>query len=116
MVYVTLMSDKSESLGELEALVLLAVMRCDGEAYGIPVREEIRRAGRSVTLGTVYKTLTRLESKGLLVTSVSDPRPGRGGRRRKLYELTPAGTRALRSMLARLAHMARDLSLPLGAR
>lgn len=107
------MSDKSTSLGELEALVLLAVLRLDGEAYGVPVRDEIRRrAGRSLTLGTVYKTLMRLEAKGLLATSISAPEPRRGGRRRKLYRLTAQGRRALQRTLATLDRMAEGLPLP----
>jgi PadR family transcriptional regulator len=112
------MPDKSPpSLGELESLVLLAVLRCDGDASGIPVREEIRsRAGRSLTLGTVYKTLMRLEAKGFLTTTVSAPEPRRGGRRRKLYRLTAAGRRVLERTLATLDRMARGLPVAVGTR
>jgi DNA-binding PadR family transcriptional regulator len=111
------MPDKSPSLGELESLVLLAVLRRDGEAYGVPVREEIRRrAGRSLTLGTVYKTLMRLEAKGFLSTTVSDPEPRRGGRRRKLYRLTAQGRRALQRTLATLDRMARGLPVTVMSR
>ena len=111
------MPDKSTSLGELEALVLLAVLRQDGEAYGVPVRDEIRRrAGRSLTLGTVYKTLMRLEAKGLLATRTSAPEPRRGGRRRKLYRLTALGRRALQRTLATLDRMADGLPIPSTAR
>lgn len=111
------MSDKYPSLGELECLVLLAVLRCDGEAYGIPVRGAVRRgAGRSLTLGTVYKTLMRLEAKGFLTTSVSAPEARRGGRRRKLYWLTDAGRRALNRTLAALDRMARGFPIAVGNR
>ncbi len=112
------MPDKSPpSLGELESLVLLAVLRCGRGASGVPVREEIRhRARRSLTLGTVYKTLMRLEAKGLLNTSTSNPEPRRGGRRRKLYRLSGEGRRALQRTLANLDRMARGLPVPLGAR
>jgi PadR family transcriptional regulator PadR len=108
-----IMPDKSwPSLGELEFLVLLAVLRQDGEAYGVPVRDEMRRrAGRSLTLGTVYKTLMRLEAKGLLATSTSEPEPRRGGRRRKLYGLTAQGERALQRTLATLERMTEGLLL-----
>ena len=104
-------------MGELESLVLLAVVRCGAEAYGIPVRAEIqRRAGRNLTLGTIYKTLMRLEAKGLLATSESAPEPRRGGRRRKLYRLTPPGRRALQRTLATLERMTHDLPVALGTR
>jgi PadR family transcriptional regulator PadR len=113
------MPDKypAPSLGELECLVLLAVLRCDSAAYGIPVREEVhRRAGRALTLGTVYKTLMRLEAKGCLTSTVSVPEARRGGRRRKLYRLSDAGRRALRRTLAALDRMARGLPVAVGSR
>ena len=112
------MPDKSESsLGELEALVLLAVLRCDGSAYGVPVREEVRRrAGRPLTLGTVYKTLMRLEAKGFLTATVSAPEARRGGRRRKLYRLSGGGRRALQRTLGALERMAHGLPLPAATR
>lgn len=112
------MPDKStHTLGELESLVLLAVMRCGDLAYGVPVREEVRRrAGRTLTLGTVYKTLMRLEAKGFLTTVVTAPEPRRGGRRRKLYRLSAAGRRALQRTLGALERMAQGMPLPAGTR
>jgi len=106
------MSDKSgRALGELESLVLLAVMRREGDAYGITVREEVReQAGRSLTLGTIYKTLVRLEAKGFLDSAPSAPTPRRGGRRRKLYRATAHGRRALARSLTVLNRMAQGLS------
>ena len=69
-------------LGELEQVVLLAVLRVGKNAYGVPVHDEIQtRAGRDLTLGTIYKTLSRLEEKGLVASHVGDPTPERGGRR-----------------------------------
>ena len=63
-------------LGELEQIVLLAVLRVGEEAYGVPVHEEIvRLAKRDLTLGTVYKTLSRLEDKGFVLTRPSAMRP-----------------------------------------
>ena len=53
-------------LGELEQIVLLAVLRVGDAAYGVPVHEEIvRLTRRDLTLGTVYKTLSRLEDEGI---------------------------------------------------
>src|SRR5207253_1479299 len=57
----------SSMLGELEQVVLLAVMRVGDEAYGVPVLHEIeRQTGRDLALAAVYKTLARLEDKGLV--------------------------------------------------
>ena len=96
--------------GEFELLVLLAVRRLGAGAYGITVLEELEReTSRTLTLGTVYKTLGRLEAKGHLRTSVAPPTTERGGRRKKLYELTPTGLEAAQRSLADLRHMARGL-------
>jgi PadR family transcriptional regulator, regulatory protein PadR len=48
-------------LGELEQVVLLAVLRVGADAYGLPVQREIaRQTGRDLALATVHKTLARL--------------------------------------------------------
>ena len=73
-------------LGELEQVVLLAVLRVGADAYGVPIHDEIqRRAGRDLTLGTIYKTLSRLEAKGLVASHVGEPTAQRGGRRTRCY-------------------------------
>src|SRR5262245_27707117 len=80
------------SLGDLEQLVLLAILRLHPEAYGISVQQEIAaRARPDVTLGAVYSALTRLEQKGLVSTKTGPPTPVRGGRSKKLYVVTSAG-------------------------
>lgn len=98
-------------LGELEQLVLLALVRLGDEAYGISVRDEIaRRAGRDLTVGSIYKTLLRLEEKGLIVARQGEPTPERGGRRKTHYTVLPPGDRALRSSLAALRRMTSGLA------
>ncbi len=92
--------------GELELLVLLAVLRRGQEAYGVTVQEELEaETSRALTLGTVYKLLGRLEAKGYLTTRVAPPTPERGGRRKKLYALTPVGLEAARRSLGDLRRM-----------
>jgi len=84
-------------LGEFEQMVLLAIAHLRGEAYGVPIVEEIkRRTGRSVARAAVYITLRRLEEKGLVSSWVSDPTPERGGKGRRYAKLEAEGVRALR--------------------
>jgi PadR family transcriptional regulator, regulatory protein PadR len=100
-----------QSLGEIEQLVLLALLRLGDEGYGIAVQREIEsKAGRAVTLGAIYSTLVRLEEQGLLASRVGDPSPVRGGRRKKLYEVQPAGRVALRDALGALRALSHGLS------
>jgi PadR family transcriptional regulator PadR len=101
--------------GELELLVLLAVLQLDGNAYGVTIREELeRRTSRTLTLGTVYKTLGRLERKGHLRARTAPPTRERGGRRKKLYQATASGLKAARCLLADLGRMAKGLEPELG--
>jgi DNA-binding PadR family transcriptional regulator len=101
----------AQTLGEFEQLVLLALLRLGQEAYGVPVREEIAlRTGRTVSLGSVYTTLNRLEAKRLVRSWVGEPSPERGGRRKKHYAIRPSGERALTASLAALRRMTRGLS------
>jgi PadR family transcriptional regulator, regulatory protein PadR len=91
-------------LGELEQIVLLAVLRLGKGAYATPILEEIRtQAGRRVARGALYTALDRLESKGCLRSRVGDPLPERGGRARRYFTVTPAAVRALKE--SRLALM-----------
>lgn len=86
-----------EFLGELEEMVLLAVLRLKGEAYGASILRELdEEAGRDVPRGSVYVTLDRLDAKGLVVSREGEPTPGRGGRARRMFSVTEAGVEALR--------------------
>lgn len=99
-------------LGELEQLVVMAVLRAGDGAYGVSVRREIEtRAGRTLTLGTVHKTLARLEQKGLVASRDGEPTPVRGGRRKRLFAVTTTGRLALRDSLEMTRRMARGLDL-----
>jgi PadR family transcriptional regulator, regulatory protein PadR len=87
-------------LGDLEMLVLLAVLRLAQQAYAVSVREEIAgRTGREVTRGAVYVTLDRMEDKGLLQSRLGEPTAARGGKAKRLYAVTPAGLAALKATL-----------------
>ena len=97
-------------LGEFEQLVLLALLRLKNDAYGVAIRREIEaRTGRETGLGSVYKTLERLEHKGLVSSWVGEPTPERGGRRKKYYRASSLGVRALRQSLRAVQQMASGL-------
>ncbi|MEO7966319.1 MAG: PadR family transcriptional regulator [Gemmatimonadaceae bacterium] len=99
------------SLGELEQLILLALLRMNDDGYGAGVQREIEeRAGRRVALGAVYASLMRLEGKGFVASREGEPTAQRGGRRRRLYRVTPLGHRALTSALGALRALARGIA------
>ncbi len=91
------------NLGELELLVLLAVLRLEDQAYGVPIAQELLTlAGRDVALGSIYAALDRLEQKGLVLSTLGDPTPERGGRAKRFFHLTPVGLQAVRDTRAAL--------------
>jgi PadR family transcriptional regulator, regulatory protein PadR len=98
------------SLGELEQLILLALLRLGEDGYGAAVQREIdERAGRHVALGAVYAALMRLEGKGYVGSYEGAPTAQRGGRRRRLYRVTPVGQRALTSAIGALRALSRGV-------
>jgi DNA-binding PadR family transcriptional regulator len=96
-------------LGDMEHLVLLAILRLGSDAYGIPILEEVSaRSGRGVSRATVYVALKRLEQKGLVTSRLGESTPERGGRAKRFFRLRPAGLRALRESRAMFLRLWRD--------
>jgi DNA-binding PadR family transcriptional regulator len=90
---------RGQNLGEFEELALLAVCALDAGTYGVPVQQLMERhAGRNVTLGAVYAALARLEDKGFVRSNLGEAAPVRGGKRKRLYEPTAAGLKAVRDL------------------
>jgi PadR family transcriptional regulator, regulatory protein PadR len=111
---VRLMTDVS-ALGEFEQIVLLAVLRLGWDAaYAVSIADEIQRCtGRSVSRGSIYITLDRLESKGYLKSRLADPTPERGGRAKRYYALRPRAVEALRECRRQLIALWRGLEATL---
>lgn len=100
----------ARSLGSFEQLVLLAILRVGGEAYGVPVQEEIERVtGRDVAAGALYRALDRLEERGLVTSGTGAPTAARGGRRRRTLAVTPEGARELAGALHSVHTMSEGL-------
>jgi PadR family transcriptional regulator, regulatory protein PadR len=96
-------------LGDIEHLVLLAILRLGREAYGIPILDEVSaRSGRDVSRATVYVALKRLEQKGLVSSRLGDSTPERGGRAKRFFRIKPAGLKALRESRAMFLGLWRD--------
>jgi PadR family transcriptional regulator, regulatory protein PadR len=95
-MYYTLVYMPPASLGNFELSVLLAVARLGDDAYGVRIRRDVNaRLHRDYAVGAIYTTLQRLEEKGLVRSRLSEPLPVRGGRARREYTVTAAGSRAL---------------------
>jgi PadR family transcriptional regulator, regulatory protein PadR len=110
LFYIAKEMKRGELLGSLEHIVLLALVRLDGCAHGMIVRREIEeRTGRNISIGAVYATLERLETKGYVSSSTGDPTPERGGRAKRLFRVEAAGNRALQICEQTLQSLTADL-------
>lgn len=88
---------KGTFLGEFQELVLLSILRLGNEAYGVTIQAEIADlAKRSISRGALHSALMRLEDKGLINSSMGGATNERGGRRKRLYQITPLGKNALK--------------------
>lgn len=95
-----------DTLGEFEQSLLLAIAHLGDRAYGVTIRQQIEdRTGREVAIGALYTSLGRLERKGYVRSTMSDPTPQRGGRSKRHFTLRPAGATALRQSRERMTRM-----------
>lgn len=86
-------------IGEFEELVLLTIASLGNAAYGVLIKEEIeKRANRSISIGALHSTITRLEEKGMIRSWLGQPTEERGGRRKRYFELTQSGKVGLHQM------------------
>ncbi len=83
-------------IGEFEELVLLTIAALGEDAYGVSIKENIeKRSDRSVSIGALHSTITRLEEKGLIKSWLGEPTQERGGRRKRFFEITHQGKSSL---------------------
>jgi PadR family transcriptional regulator PadR len=88
-------------IGEFEELVLLTIASLGENAYGVAIKEDIEmRADRSISLGALHSTITRLEEKKFIRSWLGEPTQERGGRRKRFFELTHQGKVALHEIKA----------------
>ncbi len=90
---------KGTNLGEFEELLLLVVMILQEDAYVLRIREEVKeQVNRSLSMGALHSTLTRLEQKEFLSSDMKGATKDRGGRRKRIYEVTSKGHAALKEV------------------
>ena len=103
------MADTSP-LGELEQLILLAILRLGSDAYGLSIARELEsQAGRKLSRGALYTSLDRLEAKGLLRWRLEAGGPERQSLPKRVYTVSPRGVSALRASQQVLRRMWRGL-------
>lgn len=106
----------ARAIGDFEQLILFALIRLGPDAYGVSIRAAIdARTGRAVSPGALYTALDRLEKRGLVASRLGEPTPERGGKRKRLYTVLPAGERELARVYESLRLMASGMAARLRA-
>jgi PadR family transcriptional regulator, regulatory protein PadR len=89
---------KGDYLGEFEELILLIVASLSDDAYAVLVKKEAERiADRKVNISAVHSVLYRLENKGFLTSSLGGSSPKRGGKNKRIFQVTSAGMEMLKA-------------------
>jgi len=100
----------AETLGELEQLILLAILRLGPDAYGLSITRELEgQAGRRLSRGALYSSLDRLEEKGLVRWQLAPGGPERQTLPKRVYIVLPRGIAAVRASERVLRRMWRGL-------
>ena len=90
---------KGTHLGEFEELVLLTIGVLQDDAYGVAIKDELkRRTSRNPSIGAMHSALTRLEKKGFITSHMEGATKERRGRRKRFYTLTTFGIKTLREI------------------
>jgi PadR family transcriptional regulator, regulatory protein PadR len=87
------------NLGNLEETILLLVILMKGEAYAYALSKEYEaHTGKSISISAVHTVLTRLEKKHLIRSEMGGATDARGGRRKRLFQVTALGERTVQEM------------------
>ncbi|MFC1564396.1 hypothetical protein ACFL6G_05630 [candidate division KSB1 bacterium] len=86
-------------LSRREEQVLLAVGNLKDEAYLLAIKEYLAKTtNKDWSVGIIHKPLLQLERKRYIRSFMSEATAKRGGRRKKIYEMTRTGLDALKEL------------------
>ncbi|SRR5579864_5610601 len=98
-------------LGEFEYLLITAAARLGEDAYGAAIRQEIESATKKAcSIGALYTTLDRLETKGFVKTWMGEATPERGGRPKRMVRVTAKGSEAAGAFYKAVIRVSRGVS------
>ena len=87
---------KYTQLGEFEEFVLLVIGNLGEDAYSISIKEKLKaHTHRNPSIGALHSALKRLEEKGFIKSFMGGATQERGGRRKRFYQMTAQGRKAL---------------------
>ncbi len=79
-----------------EEFVMLAIWKLQEDGYTLSIRKQVSEiTGQEWSLSSIYTPLDRLTRKGYISSYLSEPTSKRGGRHKRIYQVTDKGRRAL---------------------
>jgi PadR family transcriptional regulator PadR len=85
-----------KTLSRAEETILLTILKLGEGAYGVSIREQIRKdTGQEWSFASIYTPLDKLKRKGFVRKLKGNPLPERGGKSRYFYEVIPSGIQSL---------------------
>lgn len=91
-----LRSRKNIPIGQVEQVVLLAILHRLNRAYGADINDEIEgRTGIKLTVGALYSTLDRMVQKDIIVCVDTNADLAQGTRSRRYFSVTNKGRQLL---------------------
>ena len=83
-------------IGELEEVVLLTVAILQEEAYGVAIGLYLElELNRKLSISAIHATSHRLSEKGFVNSHMGGATAERGGRRKRYFKVTTAGSKVL---------------------
>ena len=103
-------------IGEFEQLVLLSLLQLGDKGHALALRDKLSNiANRNISRGALYRTLDRLEEKGMVTWELEETDiPERGGKPRRRFTVTRPGISALRESRETLLQLWDGLAEVLG--
>jgi PadR family transcriptional regulator PadR len=98
--------EKHVALGDLEKYILMAILNNHNNSYGVEIKREImEKINKDISVGALYTTLERLETKSFVESRAGEATEERGGRAKKYYRVTAKGQNTLNQSLNEIALM-----------
>ena len=83
-------------LSRTEEFILLAIIFLKNDAYAVGIRKRLKDVtGKSWSYGALFTSLEQMVRKGYLESYLTEPLAERGGRRKRIYQITQIGKEAL---------------------
>ncbi|KYG80215.1 PadR family transcriptional regulator [Roseivirga echinicomitans] len=101
---------KKTGVGEFEEMVLLTICVLDNSAYAFSIKTEVEaRTNRKLNISAIHTTLYRMEDKGLLTSEMGESNSIRGGKRKRMFSVTPFGIKSLSEIKATRSKLWEDI-------